>query len=551
MLNMKSATNTAPSFLLTAMAQKTLIEFASDKMLTRLLVKERAKFLRRNRSDKHSTLNKESDLNDLSTRKMLSRMMPPRTTWARPFRSKRKKLTEKAMGPRKIVEKTLMRTINRDEKSGKTFNYLNELHAFCDHIRKRLSEGQLRLESPHLIPTFKDKEKQDDGTWKVTCRPLSVYTKLEDKIILALASRYIAHYFDYYLHENILSYRPARDFHGKHYVTDFNDGMELIKNYRAKHDSEQIYAADCDIKKFFDIIPHQVVRDCFKHMLDGANLNEDGKGQIMRVLDAYLNSYNFYTHALKKSLDHPEVFAKVQRKLHDHEKKNTYLLGKVDISDEKYLQRGVSQGGALSLLVANIVLNDVDKAIVEKPDDNRLFIRYCDDMILLHTDYDECCRLMDCYSQSLKDHELIYHNFESVSESKYCQFEDDPAVATNKSFWKIKSHRPFLWGKGEGDSNYYIGFLGYEIRRDGFIRLRKSNIQRFDEKFKRLGFALRRYRKTHTEDEFLAYQKKVLDRAIKGLEDYKAFDTTHFEYHAQFKYLQKKRERIEKDLRSK
>ena len=514
-------------------------------MLTQLLVKERAKCRRRNRSDKHHHLDKDCELDELSTRKKLSRMMPPRHTWVRP--SKRLTLPNGAVDTCKNAEKALLLTIKRDMESGETFGYLDELHAFFGRIRQRLSDGQLRLEPPRLMPILKDMEKKDDGTWKVTCRPLSVYSNLEDKIILALTSRYLTRYLDRYLHENILSYRPARDFHGKkHYVTDFNDGIELIKAFREDHLSERIYAADCDIKKFYDIIPHQVVRTCFQRMLDNSHLDEEGKGQVTRVLDAYLTSYNFYTNALKESQDNPQVFAKIRHRLHDCEGKNSYQLGKVDISDEKYLHRGVPQGGALSLLVANIVLNDVDNVIVNKTDDHRLFIRYCDDMILLHTDYDECYRLMNLYAQSLTDHGLFYHDFEHVSASKCCLSEGGMAVATTNHFWKIKSHLPFLWGKGEGNSNYYIGFLGYEIRRDGRLRLRKSNIQRFDEKFERQQFALRRYRKKNSEEDYLTHKKQVLDKLMKGVEFYSALDMQQFKRNAQYQHLEKMRTRLDK-----
>ena len=527
---------------------KTLIEFASDKMLTQLLVKERAKCLRRNKSDKKHLLDKEKELGELSSRKQLSRLMPPRYTWARPLKSKRKSLSNGTPDARKNAEKSLLLTIKRDMKlleKGKTFHYLDELHAYCNRIRERLSADQLVLKSPQLLPILKDKVKQDNGTWKVTCRPLAVYTDLDDKIILALTSRYLTRFFNRYLHENILSYRPARDFHGmKRHVTDFNDGIKLIKDFRAQHDAESIYATDCDIKKFYDIIPHQVVRDCFERMLDLSRLNEDGKGQVMRVLNAYLSSYNFYTHALKESQDHPEVFAKMWRKLHDRERKNTYLLGKVDIPEEDYQHRGVPQGGALSLLVANIVLNDVDRVIVDQPDDNRLFIRYCDDMILLHTDYDVCCRQMERYAQSLTDHGLFYHDFERVSDSKCFQAEENPAETTTNHFWKIKSHLPFLWGKGEGNCNLYIGFLGYEIRRDGRIRLRKSNIDRFDDKFVRLRYTLRRYKKDHTEEEYVSYLQERLDRVMKDVEVYTALE--HFEKTAQFRHLEQLRKRLER-----
>ena len=513
------------------MATATLLEYATNNMLTLLLVKERAKYRSRNRSDKHHTLDKECDLYELTPRKMLSRMMPPRRTWVHP--RKRKKLANNSNDTRKIAEKTLLLTIKRDRErqaSGASFPYLDELDRFMERIRQRITSDSLHFESPRLIPIYKDQKRLPDGTLLVTCRPLSVYSVLEDKIILALTSRYLTKYIDRYLHPYILSYRPARNIFGKsHHVTDFNDGIHLIREYRESHDASPIYASDCDIKKFYDIIPHQVVRDCFRRILDQSSVSDESKRQVMKVLNAYLDSYNFYTNAWLESRSNPEVFSKVRRRMHDSEKKNTYQLKWVDeilpLPDEQKLKLGVSQGGALSLLVANIVLHDVDRVFTAHEDPNRLFIRFCDDMILLHTDYDECRRLMQQYADSLKSHGLYYHDFEQVSNRKH--------------FWEIKSHLPFLWGDGSDNANRYIGFLGYEMRRDGRVRLRKSNIQRFKDKFERAKYALRRYSKKHTPEETLEHQQQVLDKILGGIDFYTSFDLPHFKSGSQYRYLQK------------
>ena len=82
---------------------------------------------------------------------------------------------------------------------------------------------------------------------------------------------------------------------------------------------------------------------------------------------------------------------------------------------EAQRQRGVSQGGALSLLIANIVLNDVDQPIVSTPDPCRLFIRYCDDMILLHTNQEKCQALksnIDSLKERFNRQEIIHHRHE-------------------------------------------------------------------------------------------------------------------------------------------
>lgn len=511
----------------------TLLEFASDKMLIILLIKERAKCRRRNRGETHHHLDKDIDISELTTRKKLSRLMPPRYTWVRP--SKRVTLANGAHDTSKNAEKALLLTINRDiqlQKQGKVFSYLKEQQAFFSKIRSRLSADHLTFESPRLMPTLKDKEKQADGTLRVICRPLSVYTQLDDKIILALTSRYLTRYFDRFLHENILSYRPARDFHDhKHYVTDFNDGIRLIKAFREAHASETIYAADCDIKKFYDIIPHQVIQSCFVRLLSQSSLSNEGKSQVMRVLTGYLASYNFYTHALQESVQNGEVFAKVRRRLHDVNRKNTYQLDWVDEllsgSPEQYKQIGVPQGGSLSLLIANIVLNDTDQAVISDEDPNRLFIRYCDDMILLHTDYSECCRLMEAYTKSLTAHGLYYHPFKSVSE------------CSRQEFWHIKSHHPFLWDDGDGNCNRYIGFLGYEIRRDGRMRLRKGNIKRVEEKVDRLRYALRRYRKKHDEADYGMHKEKTIGNLLNGISFYTAFEIQQFKQSSQYRHIEK------------
>lgn len=548
---------------------ESLFEFATPERLTKLLIKERAKCRRRNRSEYSSKkknekkskkkskkknrrrLNRDCDIDSLSTRKVLSRIMPPRYTWVRP--SKRIYLKNGAMDTSKNAEKALWLTIKRDrDKRGKGPHiYLKELDAFISRIQQRLMMPQLTFETPQLMPIYKSHKQLQDGTRVVTCRPLSVYTRLEDKIIVAITSRYLTRFLDKHLHQNILSYRNSRTFYGEqHHTTDFNDGIKLIEAFRAKQGQNNIYVADCDIKKFYDTIPHHVVIESFKRILDKTRLDYEGKEQVMRVIRAYLNSYNFYTNAWLEAESNPIVFFKVRRRMHDTNHRNTYQLGWVDdimaLPEEERRLRGVPQGGALSLVVANVVLNDVDQVIVNKIDENCLFIRYCDDMILMHTHRDKCTQLMKAYTQSLTDHGLYYHDFESVTNSK------DPAnpEITNSHFWEIKSHATFLWGDGEGNSNRYIGFLGYEMQRDGRMRLRKDNIKRFKEKTNRLFYALQRYQNNDkkTDEEKAEHKKKTLKNLMEGLCFYTALDQERFQRGKQFKLLKKLRDKLEARL---
>lgn len=524
-----------------SMKYKTLLEFATDEMLFNLLAKERAKYRKRNYNAKEHVLKRDLDINGLTNRIKLSRMMPPRAKWVRP--RKRKYLGKGSLASRRIAEKALSLTYKKDIRDHKVFYYQEEFRAFAARIRERLQSDDLRFESPRLMPLYK-KEKEEDGKNKiytVICRPLSVYMNLEDKIILALTSRYLTQYLDKCLHPNILSYRKARrSDDNKYHPLDFNDGIKMIMKYREEYDDRPIYAADCDIKKFYDIIDHQVVRDCFDRILRRSRIPSEGQSQVKRVMEAYLDSYNFYDNTLIAAQKEPKVFSKIWRKMKDHDRKNHYVIEWVDelkqMSVEIQRQRGVPQGGALSLLVANIVLNDVDQSIVSTEDPDRLMIRYCDDMILLHTDHDQCARLMNDYTQSLTAHKLYYHEFKPYHD--------------RKSFWEVKSHSPYLWDDGDiGSSNRYIGFLGYELSRKGRLRLRKSNIEKLKEHFLRQVYIHHRYEDNPKITDAKERTRKALDRFLDCTSIYTVFDKKQFERGGQYNYLLQLRQKVEKRLK--
>ena len=523
--------------ILYSMAYKTLLEFSTDELLFNLLAKERAKYRKRNRDAKTHKLDRNVDFNELVNRIKLSRMMPPRIKWVRP--RKRNNLGKGSLAARRIAEKALSLTYKKDIRDHKVLYYQEEFRAFAARIRERLQSDDLSFESPRLMPLYK-KEKKVGESLKVICRPLSVYTNLEDKIILALTSRYLTQYLDKCLHPHILSYRKARRTDdNKYHPLDFNDGIKMIMKYREEYHDRPIYAADCDIKKFYDIIDHQVVRDCFDRILRRSRIPSEGQSQVKRVMDAYLGSYNFYDNTLVAAQKDPKVFSKIWRKMKDHDRKNHYVIEWVDelkqMPVEIQRQRGVPQGGALSLLVANIVLNDVDQSIVSTEDPDRLMIRYCDDMVLLHTDHDQCTRLMNDYTQSLTAHKLYYHEFEL--------FHD------RKSFWKVKSHSPYLWGDGDiGSSNRYIGFLGYELSREGQLRLRKSNIEKLKEHFLRQVYIHRRYEEDSKITDAKERTLKAFDRFLDCTSIYTVFDKDRFEGGSQYNYLLQLRQKIEKRL---
>ena len=523
------------------MRTQSFIRFASEDRIIAILIKERVKWIgKTEESREYSPVYKE-----------LCRILPARRTWVTPCKKQRSSLRNERTNQLKNAATALKLTLARDrsgicrrKEGNKDFSrpgYIPELIRFIADIIETVSHCNVTLSPPKTTGIFKKKEDLEDKVI-ITFRPISVYEDLKTKVLIKLASEYLTSLLDPLFHEEILSYRQRRDYHGEHpkekYMTKADDAIPNIQRFRQAHDSA--WVAECDIKKFYDIIPHSVVRDCFRRLFDRTTLTDNGKEQVMRLLDAYLNSYNFYEDAWLFAEQHDDVYNKIRSRLHDAKRQKRYQLGWVEelLNDPQERKgRGVPQGGSLSLLIANIVLNDVDQPIVTENDPNRLFIRYCDDMILLHTDREECQRLMNLYTQSLEEHGLYYHPF----------IPFDRATNPAHDFWKAKSHRPFLWGEGEGNSNRYIGFLGYELHRDGKMRLRKDNVMRFKEKFRRLYYALRRYKEKHSEEKFAEHQTQTFEKAL-SMAFYTAFDQETFKKGSQYRYMTKLKERTVKRL---
>ena len=92
--------------------------------------------------------------------------------------------------------------------------------------------------------------------------------------MLSLTNQYLSHLFDSCLHEEILSYRIRRNYRGEKKITSQHDAIRSVKYYLSLHKDKEIYVAECDIRKFFDILNHNIIKREFETLLKktGADL---------------------------------------------------------------------------------------------------------------------------------------------------------------------------------------------------------------------------------------------------------------------------------------
>jgi hypothetical protein len=129
-------------------------------------------------------------------------------------------------------------------------------------------------------------------------------------------------------------------------------------------------------------------------------------------------------------------------------------------------------------LFFELVLDNADRAVIYKtPDPDLFYARFCDDIIIIHPDERKCQAAFDRYLKALSVEKLPVH-------------EPVPIKEYSRNVYDIKSKHPFPWGKPEGkfdtatpatgrrDIVPWISFLGYQVRYDGVIRIRKSSLEK-------------------------------------------------------------------------
>lgn len=488
-------------------------EYASEKRILELLIKERVKVALKGKLESLSPIviarNAEQAKNQ-SVAEQIFMLMPPRDSWCRPQKKDRIKVDGERKSNKQVLTRSIAQTIKKHRKAYENHPYLQRLDSFIAKLRNDITgDAPLEFNSIKIV----GKKKIVDADNVTILRPICVFESLREKLLIALASRYLSEVFDSLLHEEILSYRPLRKYHNSKelVITDRDNAIENLQMYRNMHRRQNIYVAECDIQKYFDTINHDVIRNCFVKFAEKTQAQhpEFAYGCVKRILDAYLDSYSFYKNVLveneklmqcesPRKYESPKDILFIER--------GCYTLEEFKSSTDRI---GIPQGGALSGLISNVVLSTVDnESILQRNDPHRFFCRYGDDIILMHTSRKECERLINRYCNALTEHKLLYHDFVSVADPKLRK----PDGSVRSALWDVKSRSPFLWGRNNEEQEQvdWIGFLGYEIRYTGEVRIRRSSL---NDKFKSIKRKYHTGAKTHiAKGEF----KKDVEKEIQN-----------------------------------
>lgn len=333
--------------------------------------------------------------------------LPPRAEWKRGgFRERRGRSVEA------VRRSAILRTVRRARGSLADCRWGAALIGLVDEVRKAVFSECVEFEKPRMIRVPKGYK---DG--RMEFREVASFDCVADRVVLSRMTAYVRDVLEGVLTEHCYSFR-------KDGAITHQLAVERLKSWRGKFADGSLVVAECDIKKFFDNISHDVVRRRWSEV----GFDE----RSGRVLDAYLKVYS----------------------------------GDV-------VGRGLPQGGSFSTVLANLALAEADAAVLRVAGEGAFYARYCDDVVFASADEAECRRMMSAYEDALARLELPMH---PVEPFVYC-----PANGEKTRYYSIKSKGLFRWKaaeRGEENCAPWVSFLGCQVRYDGETRIREESIDK-------------------------------------------------------------------------
>lgn len=374
--------------------------------------------------------------------------LPPRRYWVRLRQEQRVGLTAEQCNLRAIVA-----TVRKARQTGLVNQpWGRRLIELVDEVSRRISPGnRIEVGAPvlHLMPKAGDR-------WSMRC--LASYANMADRLILSGASDYMRDVFDGMLDDCCYAFRKTAAF-------SHQTALEDLVRYRMSYQGTRLYVAECDIQKFFDVIHHDVVLAAYDMFAQNAAQKPDPR--MRSILIAYLKSYT--SSGNLAACTDPHVVA-----LRDRVKPVASTGVGAFYPGEKIekLPIGIPQGGALSPVIANIVLDAVDRAVASGADEKLFYARFCDDMVIVHPKRKVCHAALERYVKALEMLRLPVHQIRKSVKADADYYD------------RFKSKGPFLWDGGDDAPKSaipWVSFLGVHVGYDGQVRIRKNTIEKHIE----------------------------------------------------------------------
>lgn len=401
----------------------------------------------------------------------LYRLFPPRREWVHISYEKRKNLSQLDKNEQNLLF-TVLR--ERDKVGEKNEWYLRLEARICKIVDAALNSETL-FSKPRVSVIEK---KRNNKELTIECRPICLFKTLDERIYASLYNKVFTHLLDPLFYENSLAFRVARKGEDMMHLR----AVRKIKDFRRAHEGI-VWVAECDMKKFYDTLDHDVIKQRFSQLLhwqkQNGVINCEEMRRLREVIFCYVNCFSFYydvfrynskpSHPIWKHIRNGDKYTKkikwIDGELAERQKAGDWCY-RTRQHDKFHL--GVPQGGALSGVIANVMMHFTDMKLRKYWEGNKdfLYIRFCDDMIMMGADKIQVEEAFGRYSECIKTSHLYMHPPVVFRERRM------------KDFWDGKTRPPYQWGNPSKDVMPWITFVGFDVNWEGDTRIRKSSLKK-------------------------------------------------------------------------
>jgi hypothetical protein len=352
-------------------------------------------------------------------------MMPPRRAWKRPYEKSRKGCVGDD-----VLRKTLMRTID-----GVYFKGTMEREVWGRELMKTVREIRALALDPsgYVMGRPEIREVRKGRSAASGMRHICVYP-LYDQVIASLLAGYLRGRMEPVMPSCVYGMRKDATY-------DHHEAVRRVVTLRKECAGDLLFVAECDVRSFFDVLHHDVVRAardaCFRELEQSDHPGIDQRASV--ILDRMLDSFSFSRDVLRDGKSLP-------------------WSGECD-SDVG--QIGIPQGSPLSGVLVHMVMLEVDRVMDSINRMGGCYIRYVDDMVVMHQNQTVCREYFEQYLISMRALKLPVHK--------------PVAGLGDAEMYAAKSKDVYAWSVNDVKR---LIFLGYDIDCLGRIRVRKQSLKK-------------------------------------------------------------------------
>lgn len=398
------------------------------------------------------------------------KMFPPRRKWCGIGKIR------KELDSVKRNELKLRRTYLKAKRTNCKEEWYVRLCEYADRIVS-IAMTQDNIIPPPQVTVLEKKRNGRDNF--IVYRPICTFPP-ETKIVFSLLNKRLTACLDDCFYDCSYAFRVRS---GNHKLQHLN-AIEAIRQYRIANEGMPLYVAECDMKKFYDTIDHDIIKERFCRLLHLAvkkgNITTEEAKLAKKWVFMYVDCFNFKKH----------VYVHNKRKPNDsfwkRRNRDDGWSCRIDWVDELAKRKGrskygVPQGGSLSGLIANIMMHSVDRAVMEAiGGDDVLYCRFCDDMVLMGTNREKVSMVFGVYKRAIRSSKLFAH-------------PNEMNVHKAKDFWEGKTRGPYEWSE-KGKAVYpWITFVGFDMNWKGNLRIRRSSFKKHLTKQHNIAYELMKH----------------------------------------------------------